>query len=70
MAHFGGDEDQAPGGNRAVFFRSLRTSLEAGAAANYVIQFVFAMRLLVVGCSGGQDLEASAHGWGTRRNSR
>jgi len=51
------DENHAARGNFAIF----RTGLEAGASADHVVDLVFAMRLLTVCPSGGQDLETGAH---------
>src|SRR5580700_2164593 len=59
MADFGGDEDYAAGGNLVVF----RAGFESGAAADHVVDFVFAMRLLAVCCSGRENVQPSAHGW-------
>src|ERR1700691_1452315 len=58
VADFGCYENYAAAGDFPVF----EAGFEAGAATEHVVNLVFAMRLLVVGTSGGQDVEAGAHG--------
>jgi hypothetical protein len=48
----GGNEDHASSGDLSIF----GSSLEARASANYVVDFIFAMRLLVVDCASGQNV--------------
>src|ERR1700674_5395070 len=57
MADFRGDENHAARENFFVF----GSGLETGASAKHVIDFIFAMRLLMIRCSSRQNIKTGAH---------
>src|SRR5580700_207929 len=57
VAFLGCYKYQAAAGDLAVF----EAGFETGAATNHVVDLVLAMRLLVVGLPGGQDVETGTH---------
>src|SRR5580704_14673492 len=57
MFDFGSYEEHAAGGNFAV----LIAGAKARPAANDVVHFVFVMRALQIGISGGEHIETGAH---------
>jgi hypothetical protein len=61
MFNLGGYENDAAGGNFPVFIITIIIGFEARAAAEHVVEFVFAVWFLQVDAPGGQNVEARAH---------
>jgi hypothetical protein len=57
MFDFCGNEKNASSGNLAV----LIACAKARPAANDIVHFVFVMRALLIGCSGGEHVKTRAH---------